>query len=57
MGEQEACVLADAAVALLQKPRQIDQAARQCVLERYDWESNLQRIGRLLESGEIEADI
>ena len=50
-------VLADAAVALLQKPRQIDQAARQCVLERYDWESNLQRIGRLLESGEIEADI
>ena len=50
-------VLAESAVALLTQPRRVDKAARQCVLERYDWEANLQRIARLLETGEIEADL
>jgi sugar transferase (PEP-CTERM/EpsH1 system associated) len=49
--------LAAAAIARLRRPRDPDRAARQCVLERYNWGANLQRIGRLLESGQIEADI
>jgi len=49
--------LADAAIARLLAPREQDRAARECVLERYNWGANLQRIGRLLESGRIEADI
>jgi sugar transferase (PEP-CTERM/EpsH1 system associated) len=53
----DAGMLADAAIALLQSPRQAEKAGRACVLERYDWDANLERIARLLESGEIEADI
>ena len=49
--------LADAAIARLLGPREPDRAARECVLERYNWDANLQRVGRLLESGRIEADI
>ncbi|MCG6967945.1 MAG: TIGR03087 family PEP-CTERM/XrtA system glycosyltransferase [Chromatiaceae bacterium] len=50
-------VLADAAIRCLTRPRQADLAARRCVLERYDWDANLQRIARLLESGRVESDI
>lgn len=50
-------VLAAAAVALLGQPRRHDAAARACVLERYDWDANLERIARLLESGHIEPDL
>ena len=49
--------LARAAISALQQPRQAEQAARDCVLERYDWNANLQRIARLLETGRIEADL
>jgi sugar transferase (PEP-CTERM/EpsH1 system associated) len=49
--------LADAAIALLQAPRQPQPAARACVLERYDWNANLQRIARLLETGKVEPDL
>ena len=54
---EDSDALADAAIARLREPREQDRAARQCVLERYNWDANLQRIGRLLESGRIEADI
>ena len=50
-------VLARAAVELLQQPPRQDAAARECVLQRYNWDSNLQRIERLLESGQIEPDL
>jgi sugar transferase (PEP-CTERM/EpsH1 system associated) len=46
--------LADAAIERLRGRRHRDHAARQCVLVRYDWEANLQRIARLLETGRIE---
>jgi len=49
--------LARAAIDRLSAPRQSTPAARTCVLERYDWDANLARIGRLLETGRIEADI
>jgi sugar transferase (PEP-CTERM/EpsH1 system associated) len=49
--------LADAAIKILDGPRKRDRAARECVLERYNWDANLQRIARLLESGRIAADI
>lgn len=49
--------LADAAIARLSSPRIQERAARTCVMQRYDWDANLQRIGRLLESGQIEPDI
>ena len=49
--------LADAAIQLLQQPRRTDHAGRECVLQRYDWDANLQRIARLLENGEIEPDL
>jgi len=52
-----AATLAEAAIERLREPRLRDRAGRQCVLERYDWDANLQRIGRLLESGEIEPDL
>ncbi len=50
-------VLAEAAIARLRAPRLQDRAARHCVLERYNWDANLERIARLLESGEIEPDL
>ena len=50
-------VLAAAAITLLGQPRRQDTAARACVLERYDWDANLERIARLLESGRIEPDL
>ena len=53
---EETAVLADAAIARLTMPRESDAAARACVLERYDWNANLQRIARLLETGVVEAD-
>ncbi len=49
--------LAQAAIRLLTGPRQQDTAARACVLERYDWDANLERIARLLETGRIEPDL
>lgn len=49
--------LADAAIRILNGALERDRAARECVLERYNWDANLQRIARLLESGRIEADI
>lgn len=49
--------LVDAAIQRLSNPRYLDGAARDCVLQRYDWDANLQRVGRLLETGQIEADI
>lgn len=50
-------VLAESAIRLLQQPRREEPAARACVLERYNWDANLQRIARLLETGEIEPDL
>jgi sugar transferase (PEP-CTERM/EpsH1 system associated) len=49
--------LADAAIGLLRQPPRRVAAARQCVLQRYDWDANLERIGRLLESGRVEPDV
>lgn len=49
--------LAAAAITLLSQPRRMDQPGRACVLERYNWDANLQRIARLLENGSVEADI
>ena len=49
--------LTQAAISALQRPRRAEQAARACVLERYDWNANLQRIARLLETGQVEADL
>jgi sugar transferase (PEP-CTERM/EpsH1 system associated) len=54
---ERADTLADAAVRLLQEARHADNAARACVLERYNWDANLQRIARLLETGEVEPDL
>ncbi|MGB5649290.1 MAG: TIGR03087 family PEP-CTERM/XrtA system glycosyltransferase [Sedimenticolaceae bacterium] len=54
---EDADTLADAAVRLLGQARVTDHAARECVLERYDWDANLQRIERLLETGRIEPDL
>ena len=36
------------AIARLREPRVQDLAARACVEQRYDWDANLERIGRLL---------
>ena len=49
--------LAAAAITLLSQPRRMDQPGRACILERYNWDANLQRIARLLETGSVEADI
>lgn len=49
--------LAEAAINLLGQARRADTAARDCVLQRYNWDANLQRIERLLESGQIEPDL
>jgi sugar transferase (PEP-CTERM/EpsH1 system associated) len=49
--------LAEAAIELLQQPRKPQPAARACVLERYDWNANLQRIARLLEGEAVEDDL
>ena len=54
---EQAEELADAAIRLLQAPRFTDRAGRDCVLQRYDWDANLERIARLLETGEIEPDL
>jgi len=53
----DAGVLADAAVGLLAQDRKVDVAARECVLHRYNWDANLQRVARLLESGQVEPDL
>jgi len=50
-------VLAHAAISHLRSARAPDTAARRCVLERYDWDANLQRIARLLETGQVEPDL
>lgn len=50
-------VLEDAAVELLTQARKADTAGRECVLQRYNWDSNLQRIERLLETGQVEPDL
>jgi len=49
--------LVDAAVRCLAAKRRRDAGARTCVLQRYDWDANLQRVGRLLESGQVEPDL
>ena len=54
---ESADTLADSASRLLQQPRRADSAARECVLQRYNWDANLQRILRLLETGEVEPDL
>ncbi len=54
---ERADTLADAAIRLLQRPRQVDSAARECVLQRYNWDANLQRIARLLETGQVAPDL
>ena len=54
---EDADTLAAAAVRLLGQSRAPITAARDCVLQRYDWDSNLQRIERLLETGRIEPDL
>jgi sugar transferase (PEP-CTERM/EpsH1 system associated) len=41
--------LADYAIELLSKPPIVDAAARECVLEKYNWTSNLQKVEALLE--------
>ena len=53
----DAGALADAAVGLLAQDRKTDVAARECVLQRYNWDANLQRVARLLESGQVEPDL
>ncbi len=53
----DAAVLATAAARLLGTERRRDPGARACVLQRYNWDSNLERIARLLESGRIEPDL
>ena len=54
---ESADTLADSASRLLQQPRRADSAARECVLQRYNWDANLQRILRLLETGKVEPDL
>jgi sugar transferase (PEP-CTERM/EpsH1 system associated) len=54
---EDPALLAEAAIRHLGRPRTRDAAARACVLERYDWDANLERIARLLESGEVEPDL
>jgi len=53
----DADALADAAVGLLAQDRKTDAAARECVMQRYNWDANLQRVARLLESGQVESDL
>jgi sugar transferase (PEP-CTERM/EpsH1 system associated) len=50
---ESADTLADSASRLLRQPRRADSAARACVLQRYNWDANLQRIVRLLETGQV----
>lgn len=54
---EDAGTLAFEATRLLGQSRTPGSAARDCVLQRYDWDSNLQRIERLLETGRIEPDL
>jgi len=49
--------LAAEAARLLGQARTPSTAARDCVLQRYNWGANLQRIERLLETGRIEPDL
>lgn len=53
---EEPDLLAEAAVDWLRGPHRRCPQARECVLQRYDWDANLERIGRLLASGKVEAD-
>lgn len=41
-----------AAVALLAQPRQVNTAGRACVLEHYNWDTNLRRMERFLTNDE-----
>ena len=54
---EDADTLVEAAVGLLSQPPTVAPAGRECVLQRYNWDANLQRIERLLESGRIEPDL
>ncbi len=38
---EDAATLRDAAIRLLRQPRATDQAGRDCVLQRYNWDANL----------------
>jgi sugar transferase (PEP-CTERM/EpsH1 system associated) len=49
--------LIEAAIGLLGQHRRRETGARDCVLQRYDWETNLQRVGRVLETGTVEPDL
>jgi glycosyltransferase involved in cell wall biosynthesis len=40
----DAKVMAEAALELLARPRQINSAGRACVLEHYNWDTNLRRM-------------
>jgi hypothetical protein len=54
---EDADTLAAEAARLLGQARRPSAAARDCVLQRYNWDANLQRIERLLETGRIEPDL
>jgi sugar transferase (PEP-CTERM/EpsH1 system associated) len=54
---EDADTLIEAAIELLSQDRTVAAAGRECVLQRYNWDANLQRIERLLESGRIEPDL
>jgi sugar transferase (PEP-CTERM/EpsH1 system associated) len=47
----DAPTMAEAALDILAKPRQINSAGRACVLEHYNWDTNLKRMEAFLENG------
>lgn len=49
--------LARAAIDLLQSGLLRDPGGRLCVQRHYNWDANLRRIGRLLDSGSVEASL
>jgi sugar transferase (PEP-CTERM/EpsH1 system associated) len=48
----DADAMGSAAVALLAQPRQVNTAGRACVLEHYNWDTNLRRMERFLTNDE-----
>jgi hypothetical protein len=44
--------MSKSALGLLAKPRQMNTAGRECVLEHYNWDTNLRRMERFLVSDE-----
>jgi glycosyltransferase involved in cell wall biosynthesis len=44
----DADAMISAAVALMAQPRQVNTAGRACVLEHYNWDTNLRRMERFL---------